>query len=95
MLMEARCITRPACFLMPDDFYRNKNGLTFRSKLDLYDQREPADFTTLRHRLETQGPARRVWAARSTDRPGGRGLSPTNVEHYARIVKDNGHPPAQ
>ena len=87
LLIDPEAILRVASFLVPDYFYREKNGWIYEAIRDLYERREPPDFLTVCDELERRGRLEEV---------GGPGYLtalinavPTAIhaEHYAHIVE--------
>ena len=88
MLISERAVSTVAELLRPEDFYRGHHSVIFRAALDLDRSGSPVDVITLYNFLEERG---------ETEEAGGMGrlqelaaLVPaaSNVEHYARIVRD-------
>lgn len=89
VLLDKEAIVEVAEFLRPEHFYREQNGLVYKSMLALYEQREPIDVVTVAEQLKQQ---KRLEAV------GGREYLGTlmegvptaaHTEHYGRVVKDS------
>src|SRR5438445_4714313 len=89
IIIDPEAIVQVADFLHPDDFYRDAHRTIYEVILQLYEQREAADFITIcdelerRNKLEDVGGASYITSLIN--------LVPTsgNVEYYGRIVERN------
>src|SRR5437764_11356817 len=89
IIIDPEAIVQVAEFLFPDDFYRDAHRTIYEVIIQLYEQRQPADFSTIcdelerRNKLEDVGGASYITSLIN--------LVPTsgNVEYYGRIVERN------
>ena len=89
IIIDPEAIVQVAEFLFPDDFYRDAHRTIYEVIIQLYEQREAADFITIcdelerRNKLEDVGGASYITSLIN--------LVPTsgNVEYYGRIVERN------
>jgi len=89
IIIDPEAIIQVAEFLFPDDFYRDAHRTIYEVIIQLYEQRQPADFITIcdelerRNKLEDVGGASYITSLIN--------LVPTsgNVEYYGRIVERN------
>jgi replicative DNA helicase len=89
IIIDPEAIVQVAEFLFPDDFYRDAHRTIYEVIIQLYEQRQPADFITIcdelerRNKLEDVGGASYITSLIN--------LVPTsgNVEYYGRIVERN------
>ena len=89
IIIDPESIFQVAEFLFPDDFYRDAHRTIYEVIIQLYEQREAADFITIcdelerRNKLEDVGGASYITSLIN--------LVPTsgNVEYYGRIVERN------
>jgi replicative DNA helicase len=87
IIIDPEAIVQVADFLHPDDFYRDAHRTIYTIAVQLYEQREPADFITICDELE---------GLNKLDEIGGAGYitslinqvpTSANVEYYGRIVE--------
>ena len=89
IIIDPEAIVQVAEFLFPDDFYRDAHRTIYEVILQLYEQREPADFITIcdelerRNKLEVVGGASYITSLINQVPTSG------NVEFYGRIVERN------
>jgi len=89
IIIDPEAIVQVEEFLFPDDFYRDAHRTIYEVIIQLYEQRQPADFITIcdelerRNKLEDVGGASYITSLIN--------LVPTsgNVEYYGRIVERN------
>jgi replicative DNA helicase len=87
IIIDPEAIVQVADFLHSDDFYRDAHRTIYEVILQLYEQREPADFITIcdelerRNRLEEVGGASYITSLINQVPTSG------NVEFYGRIVE--------
>jgi len=63
LLIDAEAISEIASFLKPEDFYRERHGVIYAARLELYERREPGDFVTLVDELRRRGQLETVGGA--------------------------------
>ena len=87
LLIDREAIVRVASFLRAEDFYRESHAQIYQAIVDLFEQREPADFVTLCDTLERRnlldavgGPAYVTSLINAVP-------TSIHVEHYGRIVE--------
>lgn len=87
ILIDKDAVNVASEILSPADFYSGQNGFIFEAMLRLYEQRNPIDVVTLSSELKKQKSGDTVAASYLTELVNS---VPTaaNVEHYARLIKD-------
>jgi replicative DNA helicase len=87
IIIDPEAIVQVADFLQPEDFYRDAHRIIYEIIVQLYEQREPADFITICDELERTnrleiigGPAYITSLINQVPTSG-------NVEYYGRIVE--------
>lgn len=88
MLMSATAVSTSAEILVPADFYRSSHGTIFRAMLELDRAGEPVDAIVLSDFLEERGELERIGGQAKVQELAALVPAASNVEHYARIVKD-------
>lgn len=91
LLIDKDAILQVTNFLLPDDFYVERNSWIYETMLYLYEKRQPHnDLVTLTDELERRGQL--IEAGGSARLTGFINATPTsiNIEHYARIVSRTG-----
>jgi replicative DNA helicase len=87
LLIDRDAVIRIAPFLRPDDFYRETHAQIYQAILDLFEKREPADFVTLCHALETRNQLEPVGGPAYIASLLNAVPTAIHVEHYAHIVE--------
>jgi replicative DNA helicase len=87
IIIDPEAIAQVAEFLQPDDFYRDAHRTIYATIIQLYEQREPADFITICDELESQNKLETVGGASYITSLVNQVPTSANVEYYARIVE--------
>lgn len=87
LLIDRDAIIRIAPFLRPEDFYRVNHAQIYQAVLDLFEQRQPADFITLCDTLERRGQLEEVGGPAYITSLINAVPTSIHVEHYAHIVE--------
>lgn len=88
MLLSGVAVSTVAEVLTPGDFYRPTHGTIFRAILELDAAGEPVDAITLSDFLDERGELAEVGGQSRIAELAALVPSTSNVEHYARIVRD-------
>jgi replicative DNA helicase len=88
MLLSPTAIGTVTEILDGSDFYRESHGTMYRAALALWGKGEPVDAITLTDELEERGELERVGGTARIAELAALVPSTSNVEHYARIVKE-------
>ncbi len=88
MLLSPTAIGTVTEILDASDFYRESHGTMYRAALALWAKGEPVDAITLTDELEERGELERVGGTARVAELAALVPSTSNVEHYARIVKE-------
>jgi replicative DNA helicase len=88
MLLSPTAIGTVTEILDASDFYRESHGTMYRAALALWGKGEPVDAITLTDELEERGELERVGGTARVAELAALVPSTSNVEHYARIVKE-------
>jgi replicative DNA helicase len=89
IIIDPEAIVQVADFLRADDFYRDAHRTIFEIIIQLYEQREAADFITICDELERQGKLEAVGGASYITSLINQVPTSGNVEYYGRIVERN------
>jgi replicative DNA helicase len=89
IIIDPEAIVQVADFLHSDDFYRDAHRTIFQVIMELYEQREAADFITICDELERQGKLETVGGASYITSLINQVPTSGNVEFYGRIVERN------
>ena len=89
IIIDPEAIVQVAEFLFPDDFYRDAHRTIYEVILQLYEQREPADFITICDELERRNKLEAVGGASYITSLINQVPTSGNVEFYGRIVERN------
>lgn len=87
-LLENSAITMIADLLKPDDFYNEQHRVIYRAMLDLWQDGSPASLVSVTNYLREHGSLRLAGGAAGVSLIAGETPDVTNVEYYARRVKD-------
>src|SRR5881275_2756095 len=87
IIIDPEAIVQVAEFLFPDDFYRDAHRTIFEVIIQLYEQREPADFITICDELERRNKLEDVGGASYITSLINQVPTSGNVEYYGRIVE--------
>src|SRR6266516_884626 len=87
IIIDPEAIVQVAEFLFPDDFYRDAHRTIYEVILQLYEQREPADFITICDELERRNKLEAVGGASYITSLINQVPTSGNVEFYGRIVE--------
>jgi replicative DNA helicase len=87
IIIDPEAIVQVADFLYPEDFYRDAHRTIYEVILQLYEQREPADFITICDELTQQNKLEEVGGASYITSLVNQVPTSGNVEHYGRIVE--------
>jgi replicative DNA helicase len=88
MLLSASAVGTVGEILDASDFYRESHAKVFRASLGLWQKGEPVDAITLTNELEERGQLEDVGGQARVAELAALVPSTSNVEHYARIVKE-------
>lgn len=87
IIIDPEAIVQVADFLQAEDFYRDAHRTIYETILQLYDQREPADFITICDELERHNKLESVGGAAYITSLINQVPTSGNVEYYGRIVE--------
>jgi replicative DNA helicase len=87
LLIDREAIIRVAPFLRAEDFYRESHARIYQAVLDLFEQRQPADFVTLCNTLEGRGQLDAVGGPAYVTSLINAVPTSIHVEHYGHIVE--------
>jgi replicative DNA helicase len=88
MLLSASAVGTVGEILDASDFYRESHAKIFRAALGLWQKGEPVDAITLTNELDERGQLEEVGGQARVAELAALVPSTSNVEHYARIVKE-------
>jgi replicative DNA helicase len=88
MLLSATAVGTVSELLDAGDFYRERHAIIFRAMLGLWAKGEPVDAITLSDELDERGELEGVGGRAKIAELAGLVPAASNVEHYARIVKE-------
>ncbi len=89
IIIDPEAIVQVAEFLFPDDFYRDAHRTIYEVIIQLYEQRQPADFITICDELERRNKLEDVGGASYITSLINQVPTSGNVEYYGRIVERN------
>jgi replicative DNA helicase len=89
IIIDPEAIVQVGDFLAADDFYRDAHRTIYDVIIQLYEQREPADFITICDELERRGKLEAVGGASYITSLINQVPTSGNVEFYGRIVERN------
>ena len=87
IIIDPEAIVQVADFLYPEDFYRDAHRTIYEVILQLYEEREPADFITICDELERRNKLEDVGGAGYITSLINQVPTSGNVEYYGRIVE--------
>lgn len=87
IIIDPEAIVQIADFLHAEDFYRDSHRIIFETIMQLYDQREPADYITICDELERQNKLETVGGPGYITSLMNQVPTSGNIEHYGRIVE--------
>jgi replicative DNA helicase len=87
LLIDSEAISEIAMFLRAADFHRERHGVIYSARVDLYERREPGDFVTLVDELRRRGQLEAVGGASYLTELINDVPTAAHVEHYAHIVE--------
>ncbi len=87
MLLDRNAIPKAKELLRPTDFYFDRHGLIFSTLIEMFERDEPIDLVTITDRLREAGQLDTVGGASYVTGLLDATVTPSNVEHYARIVQ--------
>ena len=88
MLLSPTAVGTVSEILDASDFYRESHGKLFRASLALWAKGEPVDAITLSNELDERGELEAIGGQAKVAELAALVPSTSNVEHYARIVKE-------
>jgi replicative DNA helicase len=88
MLLSPSAVATVSEILVASDFYRESHAKCFRAALGLWAKGEPVDAITLANELDERGDLEDVGGQARVAELAALVPSTSNVEHYARIVKE-------
>jgi replicative DNA helicase len=88
MLLSPTAVGTVTEILAASDFYRESHAKVFRAALGLWSKGEPVDAITLANELEERGQLEEIGGQARVAELAALVPSTSNVEHYARIVKE-------
>jgi replicative DNA helicase len=86
IIIDPEAIIQVADFLQAEDFYRDAHRTIFETIVQLYEQREPADFITICDELERKNKLEDVGGASYITSLINQVPTSGNIEYYGRIV---------
>ena len=87
IIIDPEAIVQVSDFLRPDDFYRDAHRTIYEVIVQLFEEREPADFITICDELERRNQLEGVGGASYITSLINQVPTSGNVEYYARIVE--------
>ncbi|GER88293.1 replicative DNA helicase [Dictyobacter vulcani] len=87
IIIDPEAIVQVADFLMAEDFYRDAHRTIYETILQLYEQREAADFITICDELERKSKLEEVGGASYITSLINQVPTSGNIEYYGRIVE--------
>ncbi|GCF09876.1 replicative DNA helicase [Dictyobacter arantiisoli] len=87
IIIDPEAIIQVADFLTPDDFYRDAHRTIYETILQLFEQREAADFITICDELERKNKLEGVGGASYITSLINQVPTSGNIEYYGRIVE--------
>src|ERR1700736_2888070 len=87
IIIDPEAIVQVADFLHSDDFYRDAHRTIYEVILQLFEEREPADFITICDELERRNKLEEVGGASYITSLINQVPTSGNVEYYGRIVE--------
>ena len=87
LLIDREGVIRVAPFLRPEDFYRESHAQIYQAVLDLFEQKQPADFVTLCDTLEKRGQLDAVGGPAYVTSLINAVPTSIHIEHYGHIVE--------
>ncbi|MCW2989820.1 MAG: dnaB [Solirubrobacterales bacterium] len=75
--------------LQPEDFYRERHAVVYRSILDLYNENEPVDVLTVTESLRSNGQLEDAGGAAAVDELAAAVPAAGNARRYAQIVREH------
>ncbi len=87
IIIDPEAIVQVADFLLSEDFYRDAHRTIYEVIVQLYEQREPADFITICDELERRNKLEEVGGASYITSLINQVPTSGNVEYYGRIVE--------
>ncbi|HLQ10139.1 MAG TPA: replicative DNA helicase, partial [Ktedonobacteraceae bacterium] len=87
IIIDPEAILQVSEFLQPDDFYRDAHRTIYEVILQLFNEREPADFITICDELERRNKLEEVGGASYITSLINQVPTSGNVEYYGRIVE--------
>jgi replicative DNA helicase len=87
MMLAGQALARAEELLIPEDFYKLRHQIIFRSLIELSDRDEAVDLVTLEAALAARGQLEEVGGMAYLQELFNIIPTAANVEHYARIVK--------
>jgi replicative DNA helicase len=88
ILLDNAVLSSVADILSPEQFYRAAHRKIFGAALELSKRREPIDLLTLSEALRARGELAEVGGAAYLSDLADRAISPANIRHHARIVRE-------
>ncbi|MFZ3301339.1 MAG: replicative DNA helicase [Microgenomates group bacterium] len=88
LLLDKDAVIAVAEFLLPEDFYDERNKDIYEAILSLYEDRTPVDVLTVTEKLKKQKDLKKVGGTSYLTDIANRVPTAAHVEHYGRIVKD-------
>ncbi|HLE98276.1 MAG TPA: replicative DNA helicase, partial [Gaiellaceae bacterium] len=88
MLLSPTAVGTVSEILVASDFYRDSHAKVYRAALGLWGKGEPVDAITLANELDERGELESIGGAARIAELAALVPSTSNVEHYARIVKE-------
>ncbi len=88
LLLEKNAILKVAPRILPEDFYRDHNGIIYSAMLALFEKRVPIDLVTLSEELERNQKLDQIGGAEALAGFVAHVASSAHVEHHAQIIKE-------
>ncbi|WKZ25694.1 MAG: replicative DNA helicase [bacterium] len=88
LLLDKDAVIAVAEFLLPEDFYDERNKEIYEAILSLYEERTPVDVLTVAERLKKQKNLKKIGGSSYLTDIANKVPTAAHVEHYGKIVKD-------
>lgn len=88
LLLDKDAVIAVAEFLLPEDFYDERNKEIYEAILSLYEERTPVDVLTVTERLKKQKNLKKIGGSSYLTDIANKVPTAAHVEHYGKIVKD-------
>ncbi|KKP26757.1 MAG: Replicative DNA helicase, partial [Candidatus Woesebacteria bacterium GW2011_GWD1_31_12] len=89
LLLDKDAVIAVAEFLLPEDFYDERNKEIYEAMLTLYEERVPVDVLTVTEKLKKNKNLKKIGGASYLTDIANKVPTAAHVEHYGKIVKDS------